>query len=86
MSAAVSTHDRASIQEFVLDQVEAAGADPELVSTTATLEDLGLDSLDVVELSQSVKRQLGIAVGPKDFVGAVTIADAVDVVCRRAGI
>ena len=86
MSASVSTHDRASIQEFVLDQVEAAGAEPGLVALTATLEDLGLDSLDVVELSQSVKRQLGIAVGPKDFAGAVTIADAVDVVCLRAGV
>lgn len=85
MSAA-STYDRASIQEFVIDQVEGAGADSALISLTATLEDLGLDSLDVVELSQSVKRQLGIAVGPKDFLEAVTIADAIDVVYRRAGI
>lgn len=86
MSAALSKHDRKSIEEFVIEQVEAIGADPDLISATATLESLGLDSLDVVELSQGVKKQMGIAVSPKDFADAVTISDAVGVICGRAGI
>lgn len=86
MSAEVSAHDRKLIEEFVIDQVEATGADLDLISPTATLESLGLDSLDVVELSQGVKKQMGIAVSPKDFIDTVTISDAIGVICRRAGI
>jgi acyl carrier protein len=86
MSSAVSAHDRKSIEEFVIEQVEATGAGREQISGSATLEALGLDSLDVVELSQGVKKQMGIAVNPKDFVEAVTISDAVAVICARAGI
>jgi acyl carrier protein len=86
MSAALSAYDRNAIEEFVLEEVEAAGADPGLISLAATLESLGLDSLDVVELTQAVKKRTGIAVKPKDFIDVVTIGDAVAVVCRRAGL
>ncbi|HEY3607368.1 MAG TPA: acyl carrier protein [Pseudonocardiaceae bacterium] len=86
MSAALSGYDRKSVEEFVIEQVEATGADPDLIATTATLESLGLDSLDVVELSQGVKKQMGIPVSPKDFVDALTISDAIAVICRQAGI
>jgi acyl carrier protein len=86
MSAAISAYDRTAIEEFIVEEIEAAGADPSLISLTATLESLGLDSLDVVELSQAVKKKTGIAVKPKDFVDAVTIGDAVAVVCGRAGV
>jgi acyl carrier protein len=86
MSFAVSMHDRKSVEKFVFEQVEATGADPDQISHSVTLEDLGLDSLDVVELSQGVKKQLGIAMHPKDFVDAVTISDAIAVICSRAGI
>jgi acyl carrier protein len=86
MSTVVSTYDRDAIEELVLEEVEAAGADPALINPEATLESLGLDSLDVVELSQAVKKKTGIAVKPKDFVDAETIADAIAVVCRQAGL
>jgi acyl carrier protein len=86
MSTAISARDRKSIVEFVIEEIEATGADPGEISLAATLESLGLDSLDVVELSQRVKRELGIPVGPKDFVDAVTISDAVAVICDKAGI
>jgi acyl carrier protein len=51
--------------EFVIEQVEATGAAPDQISLTAKLDSLGLDSLDVVEISQRVKKELGIPVSPK---------------------
>jgi acyl carrier protein len=86
MPTAMSARDRKSIVEFVIEEIAATGADPGEISLAATLESLGLDSLDVVELSQRVKRELGIPVGPKDFGDAVTISDAVAVICDKAGI
>lgn len=86
MPVNVSATSRESITEFVLEQVEAVGAVPEEMSLTATFDDLGLDSLDVVEISQRVKKELGIPVGPKDFAEAETLSDAVAVICHRAGI
>lgn len=86
MSSAMSTYDRKSIEDFVIEQVEATGVNADLISPTATLESLGLDSLDVVELSQGVKKKMGIAVSPKDFVGAVTISDTIAVICHRSGL
>jgi acyl carrier protein len=85
MPSAVS-HDRKSIEKFVIEQIETIGAEPDQISLSATLDELGLDSLDVVELSQRVKKEMGIPVGPKDFAGAVTISGAVEVICRRAGV
>lgn len=86
MSTAASTYDRKSIEEFISEQIAATGVDPGAISPAATFDSLGLDSLDVVELSQSVKKNLGVAVSPKDFVDAETIADAITVICQRAGI
>ncbi|MET8586214.1 acyl carrier protein [Streptomyces collinus] len=80
------THDRKRIQEFVINQIESIGVEKETVSLDDTLDTLGLDSLDVVELSQTVKKKLGIPVKPGDFVDTVTISDVLTVVCERAEI
>ncbi|MFC9279109.1 acyl carrier protein [Streptomyces collinus] len=80
------THDRKRIQEFVISQIESIGVEKESVSLDDTLDTLGLDSLDVVELSQTVKKKLGIPVKPGDFVNTVTISDVLSVICERADI
>lgn len=86
MSETLSVPDRPTVEQFLLEQVEAAGVAAEDITLEGTLESLGLDSLDVVELSQSVKKEFGIPVAPQDFLQARTISDAVSVVCRLAGI
>ncbi|WP_333772284.1 acyl carrier protein [Streptomyces sp. IBSBF 3136] len=78
------THDRKRIQEFVINQIESIGVEKDYVSLDDTLDTLGLDSLDVVELSQTVKKKLGIPVKPGDFVDTVTISDVLSVICERA--
>jgi acyl carrier protein len=85
MSTASYTHDQNAVREFVVEQIQSVGVEPDAISLDATLESLGLDSLDVVELSQSVKKHLGIAVSPKDFSEAVTISDVLSVIRDRSG-
>ncbi|MDT7729675.1 MAG: acyl carrier protein [Actinomycetota bacterium] len=85
MSADSYVHDRNSVHEFVINQIESIGVEADSISLDATLDTLGLDSLDVVELSQSVTKNLGINVGPKDLADAETISDVLAVIHKRAG-
>jgi acyl carrier protein len=79
-------YEASSIQEFVMGEISAYGVEVGNVTPEATLEELGLDSLDVVELSQSVKKKLGILVAPKDFADTKTLSDALRVIYGRAGL
>ena len=45
---------------------------------------MGIDSLDVVELTQAVKKQLIIPVKPKDFENATTLQDVIDIIREKA--
>lgn len=73
-----------SIEKFVIDQISAMGVESNDIAPDATLVAMGLDSLDVVELSQAVKRHLSIQITPKDFESATTLAEAVRVIVARA--
>ncbi|MFF4214818.1 acyl carrier protein [Streptomyces nondiastaticus] len=78
--------DRASLTAFVTDSLAEFGAEPGLITPDATFEDLEIDSLDLVELGQAVNRRYGIQVRPKDMDGVKTVGEALDVICRTAGI
>ncbi|CDZ75486.1 hypothetical protein ING2D1G_1348 [Peptoniphilus sp. ING2-D1G] len=43
-------------------------------------EDLGLDSLDAVELSMSIEEDYGIEISDEDFSKFVTVGDIIDYV------
>ena len=74
----------ASLEEFVTQQVIDMGVPANTVKLDAKIDSMGLDSLDVVELTQAVKKQLMIPVKPKDFENAATLQDAVDVIREKA--
>ncbi len=84
MSVINTTLDEQTIATFVDDQIEAFGVDRDDINPDAGFEELGLDSLDLVELSQAAKKKLGINIKPKDFIGTVTVADAVAVINAKA--
>lgn len=86
MSIATANHTHASIEQFVRAQLVQMGVDAAAITPTTTIVDLGVDSLDVVELSQSVKKQLMIPVSARDFEKASTIADAVALIAQKAGL
>ncbi|MFF3607038.1 acyl carrier protein [Streptomyces sp. NPDC002463] len=85
-SAASTTLDRASIEQFVTDALVELGVDASDVVPGAALDDLEIDSLDMVELAQSVKRDLGVPIRTKDFDGIDTVGQILELCYEKAGV
>jgi len=72
----VETKLAASLEEF--------GADADKISRDATWEELDVDSLDLVELSQVVEDEYGVKVDSNDVKLLKNLGDVVDFVVARA--
>lgn len=59
------------------------GVNPDDVKTESTLEDLDMDSLDVVEIMQAIEDDFGIRVPDEDLEELSTIGDAVTAVVKN---
>ncbi|HEV7918871.1 MAG TPA: acyl carrier protein [Solirubrobacterales bacterium] len=74
-------------QEQVLEKIKEIvpkfGVDPEAVTTEATLEDLDMDSLDVVEIMQAIEDDFGIRVPDEDLEDLATMGDAIDAIVKN---
>lgn len=74
-------------QEEVLNKIKEIvpkfGVDPEQVTNDSTLEDLDMDSLDVVEIMQAIEDEMGIRVPDEDLEDLSTIGDAVAAVVKN---
>jgi acyl carrier protein len=72
----------------VLDKVKETvpkfGVDADQVTLESTLEDLDMDSLDVVEIMQAIEDDLGVAVPDEDLEGMTTIGDAIAAVVKNS--
>lgn len=66
----------------ILEQFEVS---PEDVSSDATFDALGLDSLDVVELSVKVEDEFNIDIDEDDLKDVATVGDAVSMVSKKLG-
>ncbi|MFG2907522.1 acyl carrier protein [Kitasatospora sp. NPDC048286] len=80
------TLDRTAIETFVVDALVDLGVDREGIVDDAALDELEIDSLDLVELSQSIRKQLDIPVKPKDFDRLYTVGEVLALCCRKAGL
>ncbi len=67
--------------ETIAELVDGPAAE---VRREATLADLDLDSLDLVEMGQIVTEEWGIQLAPEDLKGVKTVGDAIDVVKAKA--
>ena len=57
---------------------------PEMVKPTAELaEDLGVDSVDAVELTLGLEREFNVALPDEVIADVRTVQDVVDLVCER---
>ena len=66
------------IVEIISRQLKA---EPEqIVPDTNIMEDLGADSLDVVELLMAIEETFGVSVPDEDITGLKTVKDIVDYV------
>ena len=70
------------LKELVVDQL---GVDDDEVTTEATIqEDLGADSLDLVDLVMSVEEEFGVKVADEDLENIKTVGDIVNYIEDRA--
>lgn len=75
-------------QEAVLEKIQEIvpkfGVEPGDVTLEATLEDLDMDSLDVVEIMQAMEDDFGVRVPDEDLEGLATMGDAINAVVKNS--
>lgn len=77
---------KAILEVFVFDALEGFGVGRETICRDASFDDLEVDSLDLVELGQAVKKHFALDLRPKDFEEVVTVGDALDLIYGKAGV
>lgn len=82
MATEVSTD---KVEETIFDGLAELGADRATLSREATLKDLDVDSLDLVELAQIVEEEFGIELRGDDVKHVRTVGDVVELVVAKAG-
>ena len=77
--------------EKVIERVKALIADSlgvaedEIVPTASFIEDLGADSLDIVELVMAIEKEFDIEISDDDAERIGTVQDAIDYIHERQG-
>jgi len=71
------------VETAVIEALASFGADPEVLTRDATLEEVDVDSLDLVELTQVVEERYDIDLESADFKKIKTVGDVVDLVVAR---
>ncbi len=65
--------------------MEIIGADEDEITLDATLDDLNLDSLDVVEIMMAAEDEFDIEIADDALEGVKTLGDVVDVITDIIG-
>lgn len=73
-----------TVEQFIVDAIVELGPAADEVSRASTFQDLDVDSLDLVELSQMVEDQFGVKLQTADVASLKTVGDVVDLVVGRA--
>ena len=69
------------LKELVVDQL---GVEDDEVTTEATIqEDLGADSLDLVDLVMAVEEEFDVKIADEDLEGIKTVGDIVDYIAEN---
>ena len=66
------------IETLVIETLASFGPERSTLTRTATLDEVDLDSLDVVELAQVLEDEYEIEVDPERYVGVITIGDLIE--------
>lgn len=81
-----STINATEVEAKILQAInDLGGPVPAALRPTTTFEEIDIDSLDLVELGQILEEQLDVMLETTDISELKTIADAVELVCRRLG-
>ncbi|HKG35956.1 MAG TPA: acyl carrier protein [Solirubrobacterales bacterium] len=79
----MTTATKDQLTERVITALVEFGEEPENVKPESRFEDLDIDSLDLVELSQVIEDEYGVEITDKDMDQIVTVQDVVDFVVAR---
>ena len=77
------TSKREEVQQTVMEALVEFGADPEKVTLDATLEELDVDSLDLVELAQIAEDKYDVTLNAEDAQEVRTVRDALELIVSR---
>jgi len=73
------------VEEQIFAGLVELGTDRAALSREATLTDLDVDSLDLVELAQIVEDEFGVELRGGDVKDVRTVGDVIDLVVAKAG-
>ena len=74
-----------NVEKTIFDGLVELGTERDQLSRDASLEDLDVDSLDLVELAQIVEDEYGVELKGDDVKDVKTVGDVVDLVVAKAG-
>ena len=69
---------------MIFDGLVEVGAERDAVSRSASFEDLDVDSLDLVEVSQIVEDEFGVELEGDDIKDLKTVGEVIDLVVARS--
>lgn len=81
MPTEVSTDN---VEKVIYDGLVELGTERDELSREATLEDLDVDSLDLVELAQIVEDEFGVELKGDDVKDVKTVGEVIDLVVSKA--
>jgi len=80
----VSRPTAEEVRKLIVDELcELADLKPEQLEPEATLEDLDIDSLDLVELGQIIEERYEVRLERDDFKDVTTLGGAIDAIVHR---
>ena len=81
MATQVSTDN---VEKTIYDGLVELGTERDQLSREASLEDLDVDSLDLVELAQIVEDEYGVELKGDDVKDVKTVGEVIDLVVAKA--
>jgi len=74
-----------NVEKVIFDGMVELGTERDELSREATLEDLDVDSLDLVELAQIVEDEFGVELRGDDVKDVKTVGEVINLVVSKAG-
>jgi acyl carrier protein len=74
-----------NVEKTIFDGLVELGTERGELSREATLENLDVDSLDLVELAQIVEDEFGVELRGDDVKDVKTVGEVIDLVVAKAG-
>jgi acyl carrier protein len=73
-----------NVEKTIFDGLVELGTERDQLSREASLEDLDVDSLDLVELAQIVEDEFGVELKGDDVKDVKTVGEVIDLVVAKA--